>query len=77
MLPKEILITKYLTDEEILEFQRLAKKCYNIDLTLEESESQALSMVIFLESLYKSDQNMMSFDIPVDTSIGKVEYGSK
>ena len=48
-------VTGYLTHEEVLEFQALCKKCYNIDLTLEESEDQASRMIMFLESLDKSE----------------------
>lgn len=48
-------VTGYLTHEEVLEFQALCKKCYNVDLTLEESEDQASRMIMFLEALDKSE----------------------
>ena len=46
-------VTGYLTHEEVLEFQALCKKCYGVDLTLEESEDQASRMIMFLESLQR------------------------
>jgi len=61
----------YLTKEEIIEFQQLCKKCYGLDLTLEQCEEQASGMVMFLESLDKSDENLMS----IDTTLGKDNHG--
>ena len=68
-------VTGYLTQEEIIEFQALCKKCYNIDLTLEEAETQASSMVMFLESLDKSDQSTLPSHNAIDTAFGKEDYG--
>ena len=70
-------VTGYLTQEEIIEFQALCKKCYNIDLTLEEAETQASGMVMFLESLEKSDQDILSSYNAIDTTSGKDDYGNK
>ncbi len=66
-------LTGYLNHEEVLEFQALCKKCYNLDLTLEECEDQASRMIMFLESLDRSELNTQSIDNP----LGKDNYGRR
>ena len=76
-IKNKCLVECLITQGEAIEFQALCKKCYNINLTLEEAESQASSIVMFLESLDKSDQDMLSSHKTIDTVFRKDNYGSR
>lgn len=43
---EDCLTDKYLTDDEILEFQGLCKECYNLNLTLEEAREQGFKLAM-------------------------------
>lgn len=43
---EDCLTGKYLTDNEILKFQGLCKKCYNLNLTFEEAREQSTKLAM-------------------------------
>jgi len=69
-------VKSYITHEEAIEFQSLCMKCYNLNLTLEESEHQASNMIMFLESLKGFDPVPLSGKDIVESRKERSNYGN-